>query len=113
MTMPHMMNCSHSGEGWCIDCVKALGEERNRLYNIVDIIMRKPMIYSPYDNEADQIECPICEETSKASHIRVKRTEPIPEGYCEVFGWSRDPYRSLFPDIKHTDWCPHYKKENK
>lgn len=24
MTMPHMMNCGHSDEGWCLDCVKAM-----------------------------------------------------------------------------------------
>lgn len=28
MTMPHLMNCSHSEDGWCLDCVKALWEER-------------------------------------------------------------------------------------
>ena len=22
MTMPHLMNCSHSPDGWCLDCVK-------------------------------------------------------------------------------------------
>jgi hypothetical protein len=21
MTMPHLMNCSHSPDGWCLDCV--------------------------------------------------------------------------------------------
>jgi hypothetical protein len=24
MTMPHLMNCPHSAEGWCLDCVKEL-----------------------------------------------------------------------------------------
>ena len=23
MTMPHLMNCGHSDEGWCLDCVQA------------------------------------------------------------------------------------------
>jgi hypothetical protein len=27
MTMPHLENCSHRGDGWCGDCVKKLGEE--------------------------------------------------------------------------------------
>lgn len=22
--MPHLMNCSHSPEGWCLNCVKAM-----------------------------------------------------------------------------------------
>lgn len=24
MTMPHLMNCSHQGEGWCLKCVKRM-----------------------------------------------------------------------------------------
>lgn len=24
MTMPHLMNCEHSTDGWCIPCVKRL-----------------------------------------------------------------------------------------
>ena len=24
MTMPHLMNCPHSAEGWCLECVKGL-----------------------------------------------------------------------------------------
>lgn len=27
MTMPHLMNCSHSCEGWCLDCVKREHDE--------------------------------------------------------------------------------------
>lgn len=27
MTMPHLMNCPHSGEGWCLVCVKKLYDE--------------------------------------------------------------------------------------
>ena len=25
--IPYLMNCSHSGEGWCLDCVKEMVEE--------------------------------------------------------------------------------------
>lgn len=31
MTMPHLMNCLHSCEGWCIPCVKEMHEEAERL----------------------------------------------------------------------------------
>lgn len=27
MTMPHLMNCSHSGDGWCLACVKNLVDD--------------------------------------------------------------------------------------
>ena len=30
MTMPHQMNCTHSGDGWCLDCVGDLWEEREK-----------------------------------------------------------------------------------
>lgn len=26
MTMPHLMNCPHTEEGWCADCVRQQGE---------------------------------------------------------------------------------------
>lgn len=27
MTMPHLMNCSHTEDGWCAECVKSMCEE--------------------------------------------------------------------------------------
>lgn len=29
--MPHMMNCTHSGEGWCLECVEKVAEQVARL----------------------------------------------------------------------------------
>lgn len=26
MTMPHLTNCQHSGDGWCLECVRKLYE---------------------------------------------------------------------------------------
>ena len=31
MTMPHLMNCSHSPDGWCLDCVGNLQAENEAL----------------------------------------------------------------------------------
>lgn len=28
MTMPHLTNCSHSADGWCLACVKELWEDK-------------------------------------------------------------------------------------
>lgn len=33
MTMPHMMNCGHSDEGWCLDCVKAMHDALSKKPN--------------------------------------------------------------------------------
>lgn len=27
MTMPHLMNCDHSADSWCLDCVKEMYED--------------------------------------------------------------------------------------
>jgi hypothetical protein len=29
--MPHLMNCGHDDHGWCLDCVKELGDEAQQL----------------------------------------------------------------------------------
>ena len=31
MTMPHLMNCAHSDDSWCLACVKALWERHNNI----------------------------------------------------------------------------------
>ena len=31
MTAPHLMNCPHREDGWCLDCVADLGNENWRL----------------------------------------------------------------------------------
>ena len=31
MTTPHLMNCSHSDSGWCLECVKKLYDEAEHL----------------------------------------------------------------------------------
>jgi len=30
MTMPHLMNCPHKDDGWCLACVKELWEEKEK-----------------------------------------------------------------------------------
>ena len=35
MTIPWMMNCDHKGSGWCLSCVREMGEENQKLLNLV------------------------------------------------------------------------------
>ena len=28
MTMPHLMNCGHKNDGWCLECVRELWDEK-------------------------------------------------------------------------------------
>lgn len=34
MTMPHLMNCQHSEDGWCLDCVKKLHDAAEELVQV-------------------------------------------------------------------------------
>ena len=38
MTMPDRMNCPHSGEGWCLDCVIKLSNQNADLKAILERI---------------------------------------------------------------------------
>lgn len=38
MTMPHLMNCDHSSDGWCLACVKQMHDERERMRSVLEII---------------------------------------------------------------------------
>lgn len=31
MTVPHLMNCPHNDDGWCLDCVADLGNQSWKL----------------------------------------------------------------------------------
>ena len=39
--MPHLENCLHSPEGWCLQCVKELWEEKDKLENDIMIMRNK------------------------------------------------------------------------
>lgn len=44
MTMPHLMNCPHSCEGWCLECVKELHDEGEARYE--DYLKLLPLAYA-------------------------------------------------------------------
>ncbi len=54
MTMPHLMNCPHSGDGWCLDCVKEQQDELEQLKSALESQRRWwHQIPSGIDLEAD------------------------------------------------------------
>lgn len=61
MTMPHLMNCSHSSDGWCLDCVKELHDEcqawKDKLQEVVDLIddILFDSSFRPVDSEGNPI----------------------------------------------------------
>jgi len=40
MTMPHLMNCNHQGEGWCLKCVKSLHGESEHYRGLLEEIAK-------------------------------------------------------------------------
>lgn len=61
MTMPHLMNCSHNGDGWCIPCVKQLWEEKEYLDQKIDLLL----------TERDQFKKKIEEKNHILENIRI------------------------------------------
>jgi len=71
MTMPHLMNCPHSDEGWCLACV-------GRLQEIID---RMPLAYH-HQCSLSQGECEeIAQDVIDAVNAIPSTTkEPEPRG---------------------------------
>lgn len=42
--MPHLMNCPHSTDGWCLECVKELHDEGEARYE--DYLKLLPVAYA-------------------------------------------------------------------
>ena len=40
MTMPHLMNCDHQGDGWCLACVKAQWQEMTHYRELLEQISK-------------------------------------------------------------------------
>lgn len=53
MTIPHMQNCPHQGDGWCLDCVGILHAEVERLQDVLQEI--EQVGHNPADLASDLI----------------------------------------------------------
>lgn len=41
MTMPHLMNCAHSEDGWCLECVRKQWEELDNLKGVSQTMLNQ------------------------------------------------------------------------
>lgn len=41
MTMPHLMNCDHSSDGWCLACVKQMHDQREQYETALEAIAKR------------------------------------------------------------------------
>ena len=93
MTMPHLMNCSHSPDGWCLDCVRELQSKIDKQDEVFNLLVQHAEStewmtrhaaensYCPYcSTEEDQWEdqhehhenCKYTEMMKKAKEIYIK-----------------------------------------
>lgn len=72
MTMPHLSNCQHSSDGWCLDCVKALHDKLR-----VTMLALKEL--------AEEQNCPF-------EYVRIGDSGPI---YCLYGTSSISAYKAL------------------
>ncbi len=67
MTMPHLMNCPHSPDGWCLDCVKEMGEQLIDLRHAI-LSVSNLSLESTYASGQDLV-------TDTPDRIEIKKTE--------------------------------------
>jgi hypothetical protein len=48
--MPHLMNCPHAEEGWCLNCVKELHERSEKYFGFVVAIAKNRLPFSIQDS---------------------------------------------------------------
>ncbi len=63
MTMPHLMNCSHSGDGWCLQCVGELQSEVDKMKELSEIASQ---IVTDVEDEANY--------DANFDHVRLRHT---------------------------------------
>lgn len=76
MTMPHLMNCSHQGSGWCLECVKGLQEDRDKVECVLMQIEDIANNYVGYGGEPTTLEGWI-EEYNECLSIIAKRAADV------------------------------------
>jgi len=107
MTMPTMMNCAHKAYSWCLDCVAALGEERERLRAaLADAELRRLDLAAPESPAATRANdvsthsalqwctnagCPVCSADMSKKAETVDKWVAVPRSMVEALIASFDP----------------------
>ena len=61
MTVPYLMNCPHSDDSWCLECVKNLGEKSER----DTALLRQALDAFEWNMNTDLDNIPACEQWVK------------------------------------------------
>lgn len=80
MTMPHLMNCSHGDEGWCLECVNELhGKHEQLTQTLPKINHGERAVLGMLVNDPDGNLCKII-EISVTGTVGVKYMNPSTMG---------------------------------
>lgn len=74
MTMPHLMNCSHSGEGWCLYCVGKIQAERDK----VTAVALAAQEYESWAPRTDTVKSGPLRETLRQAIAKWRALAPCP-----------------------------------
>lgn len=86
MTMPHLMNCSHRGDGWCLECVGKLQaevEEYTRGYDKASMMLATARASIAAMAAALKLAKPILGDRSYGGRM-LTTTEAASEAYAAV-----------------------------
>ena len=110
MTMPHLTNCPHSGDGWCLACVGELYEKLSCLEDraYISTFPRTPGLYQWREDDTsewqtlmvigDTYNNPIFAHCHSGEPIKFKKT-------CDFHRLGMDYWRND-PDIPNGEWRP-------
>ncbi len=115
MTMPALMNCKHSADGWCIECVKKLTRDRDAWKASHDnqVKLRRTLMDRPDLKERaalvqkmeDELET-IKRNTATQIHLDPEMT------YSDDFGWAHiiqheilEEHKKLLAKAQDALWC--------
>ncbi len=109
MTMPALMNCEHSADGWCIQCVKKLTRDRDAWKASHDnqVKLRRALLDRPDLKERAALVQKLADELET-----VKRNSTWPQldsemTYTDDFGWAHIIQHEILNDLKKLLWKAH------
>lgn len=110
MTMPALMNCEHSADGWCLECVRKLSRDRDAWKASHDnqVKLRRALMDRPDLKEratlvqkmADELET-IKRNTATKIHLDPEMT------YSDDFGWAHIIQHEILENMKKLLWRSH------
>lgn len=100
MTMPHLMNCPHADEGWCLECVRKLYETAARLRD--QMLQIEQVAHNPADLAPDLLFAELGVSGKEALWLLVDRLGAMAnDAYHEAGGLiGDDPNSCLAAEVR-------------